>query len=263
MPNQPDVPNVTDGDCAGGRKVLFVDPPSVVQEQMIHFLVTAQYEAAIVKDPRRVVPVLAKFPCSIVYFNLDSRFPPNELEQIVRTLVSNRSRYQAEVGVLSYNSNPEAAKTYLMDIGASCGYVTLSLGFKQSARIIVRALEAAEARGQRRFVRVKAPAGRASLNVSSDGGYIGGTIIDLSIAGIACTLDQAFEKGTELDDLQLQLWGVRVKVSGTVAGVRQEGGRRVTVILFESISDSGTREKLYAFITRVMQFEVDQVSRPR
>ena len=58
---------------------------------MIHFLVTAQYEAAIVKDHRRINAVLRAFPESVVYFNIDSRLPPAVLEQIVRAVINGRS----------------------------------------------------------------------------------------------------------------------------------------------------------------------------
>ena len=246
--------------CGLGRKVFFVDPPSVVEDQMIHFLVTAQYEVAIVKNPRSVQRVLTRFPCSIVYFNLDSRFPPGELEKVVRAVVGAKEQLRTDVGVVSYNENPEAARLYLMEIGATCGYVTLSLGFKQSARIIVRALEAAEARGKRRFVRVKPPPGRASLNVGLDGSYMAGRIIDLSIAGVACSLEREFTAGSVLEDIQLQLWGTLAKVSGKIAGVRGTGPTATYVITFDEIQHSGMREKIYGFLTRVMQHEADEVA---
>ncbi len=247
-------------DCGLGRKVFFVDPPSVVEDQMIHFLVTAQYEVAVVKNPRSITRVLTRFPCSIVYFNLDSRFPAEELEHVVRSIVGANKQLNTDVGVLSYNENPDSARLYLMEIGATCGYVTLSLGFKQSARIIVRALEAAEARGKRRFVRVKPPSGRASLNVGLDGSYVAGRIIDLSIAGAACTLEREFTAGSMLDDIQLQLWGTLARVSGKIAGVRGSGPTATSVIVFDEIQHSSMREKIYGFLTRVMQHEVDHVA---
>ncbi len=242
-----------------GRRVLFVDPPSVIQEQMIQFLVTAQFEAAIIRDPRKLDPLLRAFAGSVVYFNLDSRMKPEELERVVTSVIEGKSRHGAEVGILSYNENPELAKHYLMELGASCGYVVLQLGFRQSAQIIIRALEAVEAKGQRKFVRVKAPSGRASFNVTVTGVQLTGQIVDLSIAGMACVLPKALAKGEPLDDIQLQLWGTYTKVSGTVAGVRESGEGATTVIMFGQIEDGPTRSKIYGFLKRVMQHEVDRL----
>lgn len=243
----------------GGRRVLFVDPPSVIQDQMIHFLVAAQYEAGIVGDPRRVIPVLRKYPRSIVYFNVDSRFPAQALEQVVRGVIDTQESHGAEVGILSYNENREAAQKYLMEYGASGGYITLHLGFEKSARVIVRALEAAEARGERKFVRVKAPVGKASLNINTGQDPVHGEILDLSEAGIACRLRGDYGVGTYFQDIQLRLWGSLAKVSGTIRGNRESPHGRVSVIMLDPISDSTSRGKIYGFIKRVMQHEIDSI----
>lgn len=241
----------------GGRRVLFVDPPSVVQEQMIHFLVSAQYEAAIVKDHRRLNAVLKKFPQSVVYFNLDTRVPPPALEQIVRAVISGKDDHGAEVGILSYNRNPEVAQRYLMELGATCGYVVLELGFQKSARIAIKALEAVEARGDRRFVRVKVPNGKGSYHVKLGGADITGEILDISEAGMACFMSGEYGPDTELPDIQLRLWGSLLRVSGVIRGTRRTPQGTVYVVMFDEIDDSAAKGKLYTFLRRVMQYEVD------
>lgn len=255
----PEPPRIPAGGRPGGRRVLFVNPPSVVQEQMIHFLVTAQYEAAIIKDHRRINAVLNAFPNSVVYFNIDSRLPPGALEQIVRAVINGKPQHGAEVGILSYNPNPEMAERYLMELGATCGYVILELGFQKSARIVIKALEAAEARGERRFVRVRVPAGKGSLQFSLGTGSYTGAILDISEAGMAASVAVEMSPGTILPDIQLRLWGSIVSIGGTVRGSRQSPAGLVYVIMFDEISDSRARQKIYQFLRRVMQYEVDQL----
>lgn len=245
----------------GGRRALFVDPPSVVQEQMVHFLVAAQFEAAIVKDHRAIDAVLEKFPNSIVYFNADSRHPKGALEQIVRAVISGKERHGADVGMLSYNEDQELARLYLMEIGVSCGFVTLNIGFEKSARTIIRALQAAEATGDRRFVRVRVPVGKAGMNISVSGNErsVSGRVLDMSEAGTACVLDTAYPPGTIFEDIQLQLWGSLCKVSGRIAGKRETPEGTVSVIMFDPIGEASVRSKIYAFLKRVMQHEIDSV----
>lgn len=242
----------------GGRRVLFVNPPSVIQEQMIQFLVTAQYEAAVIRDHRRVNPVVNAFPGSVVYFNIDTRLPAVELEQLITAVIAGSSRHGAEVGILSYNPNPDLARHYLMELGVTCGYVILELGFQKSARIVIKALEAAQARGERRFVRVKVPTGKGSFHIDVGGSAYTGDILDISEAGMACMLHGEFSPGTEFADIQLRLWGSILSVSGAVRGTRSSPVGTVYVIMFHEISDSRTRAKLYQFLSHVMQHEVDR-----
>jgi hypothetical protein len=224
---------------------------------MIQFLVTAQHETAIIRDSRVVLPVLRCFPRSIVYFNIDSHMPQNALEQIIRGVLNTQEEHGAEVGILSYNKNDELAQHYLMDLGVTCGYVTLSLGFEKSARIVIKALEAVEARGKRQYVRVKAPTGKASLNIASDADQIEGTIIDISIVGLAAILSNEYTNGTYFESVQLKLWGTLLTVGATVAGTRKTPLGTVTVLMFDEITDGTRRGKIYAFLKRVMQHEVD------
>ncbi|TVR74752.1 MAG: PilZ domain-containing protein [Spirochaetaceae bacterium] len=228
---------------------------------MVHFLVTAQYEAAIIKDHRIVQAVLGKFRNSVIYFNADTRLGTGALDQIIRAVMQGRDRHGADVGVLSYNENPERAQHYLMELGVSCGYITLNIGFEKSARIIMKALEAAEARGERRFVRVTVPSGRGKLNINLNSGAqtLSGTILDVSEVGMACMLSETYPPGTIFPDIQLQLWGSLCRVSGRIAGKRDVTDGIVHVVMFDPIKESSTRSKLYAFLKRVMQYEVDSV----
>jgi hypothetical protein len=243
----------------GGRRVLFVDPPSVIEEQMIHFLVAAQYETAVVPDPRKIQPVLRKFPRSVVYFNIDTRLPPSALEQIVRGVKNTEAQHGAEIGILSYNNNQELAEKYLMELGITAGYITLHIGFEKSARIIIRALEAAQARGERKFVRVKVPTGKASLNINTGSSTVEGQILDISEAGAACILKTDYGVGTHFNDIQLRLWGNLARTSGTIRGERTSPQGKVSVIMFDQFSDSAARGKLYRFLRRVMQHEVEML----
>lgn len=245
-----------DNDHAG-RRVYFLYPPSVVEDSMIQFLITAQYEAAIVKDHRAVVPLIKKNPNSILFFNLDSKTGDAEMEKLIRHLVDTKEEHGCEVGVLSYNKDPQIAEKYLIDIGVTAGYVTLKIGFEESARIIIRTLEAAEARGRRKFVRVRVPQGKGSISVQMERDRIEGELLDVSVAGVACRLPEEFQTGTSLGDIQLRLWGSLVGLSGKIAGFRGDSGRPIYVILFDEPVSSIARGRIHGFIRKVLQNETD------
>ncbi len=248
-----------DGVSSAGRKVLFIDPPSVIEDQMIQFLINAQHEAAVVKDIGNVQKVIQKHPNAVLYFNLDARTGKEEKEQMIAELLAKKDQHNLIIGILSYDKNEELAKKYLMELGANGGFITLDLGFKKSAEILLRVLDAAEAKGKRRFVRVKVPAGKGSYNIDTGTQKYEGDIIDISIVGMACTANASFSKGASLDNIQLRLWGNLVPISGTVAGSRQAGNGLVWVVMFDTELPSETREKIYFFLRRVMQHEVEAV----
>lgn len=256
--NQPSK-RVSDGSETGhgGRRVFFLYPPSVVEDSMIQFLITAQYEAAVIKDHRSLMPVITKFPNSIIYCNLDAKMDEKELEKLIRHVVETKEQHGCEIGVLSYNKDPELAEKYLIDIGVSAGYVTLKIGFEQSARIIIKTLEAAEARGRRSFVRVKVPTAKGSLSFNLGRRRIEGELLDVSVAGVACRLPENFENGTPLEDIQLRLWGTIASVSGRVAGFRESKGSFTYVIMFDEPVSSLVRGRIYGFIRKVLQTQVD------
>lgn len=243
---------------AAGRRVYFLYPPSVVEDSMIQFLITAQYEAAIIKDHRAVVPIIKKNPNSIIYCNLDAKGNEQELEKLIRHLVNTKDEHGCDVGVLSYNKDPALAEKYLMDIGVTVGYVTLKIGFEESAKIIIKTLEAAEARGRRQYVRVKVPEGKGSLSVQLERKKIEGDLLDVSIVGIACRLPEDFPKDTYFTDIQLRLWGSLVGLSGKIVGSREASGRTIYVILFDEPVSSLARGRIYGFIRKVLQVETDR-----
>jgi hypothetical protein len=224
---------------------------------MIQFLITAQYEVAVIRDHRAVVPVIKKFPNSIIFCNLDSKVDPGEMEKLIRHVVSSKEDHGCEIGVLSYNKDPELAEKYLIDIGVTAGYVTLKIGFEQSARIIIKTLEAAEARGRRKFVRVKVPSGKGSIGIKMGRRSVDGQLLDVSVAGVACKLPEEFETGTLLEDVQLRLWGSIAKVSGKIAGFRGSKGNYTYVVMFDEPLTSISRGRIYGFIRKVLQTQVD------
>lgn len=247
----------TDTSRRIARRVFFVYPPSVIEEKMIGFLVGAQIEAAVVKDHRRLMNLLRHFPHSIVYFNVDQHLPEPAWEQFIRSVLDSRESHRADIGILTYNENQELAQKYLMELGVSCGFITVKIGFEQSARILLKALEAAEARGDRRFIRVTTPPGKASLNVRVGNRTIEGEIEDISIAGMACYLGESFSVGTILPDVQLKLWGSVVSLSGTVYGQREKDGRTVHVMMFDQPMPAPIRGKLNTFVGKVLQWECE------
>jgi hypothetical protein len=130
----------------------------------------------------------------------------------------------------------------------------------ESAKIILKTLEVNEAKGGRSFVRVDCPAGKAVISAGLNGHLHKGNIINLSSAGIACVFESGFtpKSDARLDDIQLQLWGAIARAGMIYKGCReQEGVGTVHILLFETFHDPEVKGKIFTFIRKSLQDEID------
>ncbi len=242
-----------------GKKVFILYPPSVVQDEMIHLLIAAEYEVALLREKQHALRVISKFPESILFINIDERPEENSWEQFIRNIMNNEKTKSVRIGIISYNDDPAMKKKYLMDIGIPCGFVTLKLGLKESFKIMAKTLVANEAKGRRKYVRAECrPQDKAGFNVKYGGEYLNGTIVDISSVGMACTFEkpQQLKIGIDLNDIQLKLRAVLCRVAGKVVGVNKEGGDRHVLLFSEAISPK-ERHKIHTFVYDRLQESID------
>ncbi len=240
------------------KKIFFLYPHSVVEDQMITLLIQSEYEVALINDYKKAGPILYRYPSSVIFINIESALDESGWEQFISELMRTREKHDARIGIVVYNPRPDLAQKYLMEIGVQCGFVGIKLGLADSARIILKTLEVNEAKGGRRYVRVKCPAGKASFNITSGGRVINGSVSDISSAGLSCVFSETMIPPVDFSDMQLSLWGMLFKLQGRQAGVRTgEKGESLFVVIFEEL-DRNTKGKIYTFIRKALQAEVDQ-----
>jgi hypothetical protein len=240
------------------KKVFILYPPSVVQEQLIEVLIQAEFEVAVIKDYQRVFTLLYKYPGSILFMNIEQRLPERDWDWLIDEIRSNQADHKTQLGVLVYNSTNELKQHYLMDKGLECGFITLKLGLAESAKILLKTLEANEARGRRRYIRVAVPLGKGVINVRHNSFTSEGSVQDFSSVGLAAILHPAIAKDTQLEDIQIRLWGQITKVSGRVFGQRTlDTGDILHVILFEPTPEGAIKAKLRSVIRKALQAQID------
>ncbi len=245
-----------------GRKVFFLYPHSVLQEQLMELIFQAGYEVYLLREHTKVKRLLSRYPGSILFINIDERIRDTSWEVYVRQFTGPENTYDIRVGILSYNDDPQLARRYIMEMSVQCGFIRLKLSLAESAKILLSVLEANEARGTRKFVRLAVPEDKhITFNVRRDHAFVSGRILDLSVAGMAAAFvdEQDLHPGDTVEDIQLNLRGSIVRVAGKIAGTRKSGDRLIHVILFE-IDDAGeSRRKLRTFIYASLQAQMDKV----
>jgi hypothetical protein len=244
---------------ARGRKVFFLYPHSVLNEELLIEILSNEYEIYSIRNHDAAVKVAAAYPGSIFFVNIDDTLKEYQWEAWIRRLISQPETSSTMVGIVTYNPDAELARKYLMDMMLPCGFIQLKLGLAEGKKIILKTLEANEARGRRRYVRAQiADPKKASFNVKVQERIYAGTILDISAAGMTFDLDTPIilKPQTPLADLQLRLKGTLCRVGGTFVGAARGGAGR-NLLMFESPLEEETRKKIHRFIFQSLQDEMD------
>lgn len=248
-----------DPDNDIGKKVFFVAPNSVVQKEMMADLVRQEYEVHLVPDVTKAKKIFAKYSDSIAFLNIDDGLTEEEWEAFVGDIQGDPRLSRVRLGILTYNSDPELARRFLMEHRVPCGFIKLSLKRGESTDIILKVLEANEARGRRRFLRI-ACRENTRLNFLDLTTTVEGRVIDISSVGMACVLDpdKSWPKHSVLESVQLKLNATVCMVNGIVMGSRRlDRGEQLYVVLFDPKMGEAQRDKIRAYIQWALQASID------
>jgi hypothetical protein len=248
---------------ARGRKVFFLHPHSVLTEDLLVDILSHEYEIYCVKGAAVAAKAAAEWPQSIMFVNLDEAYSEPQWEAWIKGLLADPSTAGMRLGILTYNPNPDLARKYLMELMLPCGFIQLKLGVVEAKKIILKTLEANEARGRRRYVRARcAGSSSATFNVAIGSSLMQGEVLDLSAAGMAFQFEATFDltPGTPLNDVQLRLKGSLCRISGTFVGtVSGDPGRNL--LMFRAPLPEETTDKIHRFIYLALQEEMAEFVR--
>jgi hypothetical protein len=243
-----------------GKKIFILYPHSVIRDEMFDLLIMAGFESYVLHDHKRALKLLAKFPDSIMFVNIDEGLQEKEWEAYLREVQEDPKTQDCKLGILSYNTDQKLMQKYLMDMALPCGYIQLKLGAKETTKIILGALEANEARGRRKYIRAFCQdESKATVNIKGSGGFYYGKILDISAVGIAARFDK-FEDlppNAKLKEVQLKLRGGLVLTDAVLMGKREDN---VMVLLFDvTRMDPDHKITIHRFIKYTLQHYMDDL----
>jgi hypothetical protein len=247
---------------ASGRKVFFLYPHSVLNEDLLIEILSHQYEIYGIRSHDAALKIAAAWPGSIFFLNIDAALKELQWEAWIRRLLADRSTSSTRLGILTYNPSQELAQKYLMDLMLPCGFIQLKLGVSEAKTIILKTLHANEARGRRGYVRAQCTErSKATFNVTVDGVMLTGSVLDISAAGMTFSFDTAFDLKPQaaLRDVQLRMKGALCRLSGTFMGaVRGKAGSNL--LMFHAPTNDITA-KIHRFIFQTLQESMDDFVR--
>ena len=252
MENQPD---------AQGKKIFLLFPHSVIKDEMLDLLIMAGYETYTTFDDKKARKLLAKFPGSIMFINIDEGLKEKEWEAYVREILENPATKDSKLGIMSYNQDRVLMQKYLMELAIPCGYIQLKLGLQESTKIILTALEANEARGRRKHIRAECEDDmNATVNFKDHAGLNHGKILDISSVGIAAKFDKSMNMAinSTIKDVQLKLRGGLVLTDMIYMGQRRDN-KFVWIMLFDNRVSPENRLTIHRYIKQCLQKYIDSL----
>lgn len=245
------------------KKVFFVCPPSIVQEELLLLLINLEFEIYLIKGTDQVRKVMRIWPESVFFFNIDDCQSKEEWDKMIEDLRARYKDQQCLFGIVSYENNEETVRHYLMDMDLPCGFIRLNQKLKESASILARTLDANEVRGRRKYVRYVIPNQRYQrINFNWNGSIVHGELQDISSAAMVINMEKelkGLKQGSVLDDIQLNLSGKIVRISGEVFGFRQQpGGGRLIIVTFSKNAPMKSISDIRLFINKSLQKNLEE-----
>ena len=240
---------------AQGKKIFLLYPHSVIRDEMLDFLIMAGFETYTLVDEKKARKILAKYPESIMFINIDEGMKEKEWENYIREIIKDPQTMSSQLGIMSYNQDRELMKKYLLDLALPCGYIQLKLGLHESTKIIIHALEATEARGRRKCIRAECDDDiNATVNYRVDSSVFRGRILDISSAGIAAKFDKATDlaNNSVIREVQLKLRGGLVMTNMIFIGQRHDD-KRIQILLFDPKLSTEHKLTIHRYIKQCLQ----------
>ncbi|WP_041611148.1 hypothetical protein [Treponema primitia] len=245
-----------------GRKVFFLYPHSVMQEEMLDELVISGYEVYVLRDHLRARRLIERFPGSIMFINIDEKLEEREWDTYIREIQGNQD-INVSLGIFSYNTDRALMEKYLMEIGVPCGYVQLKHGLQDSTHIVDETLRVNEAKGRRKSFRAIVEEGSAALGYRGEAGQVQGKLLDISSDGFALKVAadgvQGITKDTKLKGARLKLGPAQVTADLACLGSRPNNNA-IWVFLFDTSNMSlETKRAIHHFIKESLQRYIDSL----
>lgn len=238
-----------------GKKIFFLNPHSIIKEDLITTILYNEYEVYFLTDETQAIRLCKKFRNSLLFVNIDAKLANGSWESLVTNILTNPDTKGVLVGILTTSEDNALKEKYLMKIGVQAGFIQLKMGVKDCTKIILKMLEANEAKGRRKYVRaINDDPSLGNFNVRVSDRFEEGIVQDISSVGMAVTFKNTVNlpKNALLKEIQLKLKGTIGRTDGIVLGFR--GAEKKTyILLFTPKINGKTKENVYRFIHHALQ----------
>ena len=247
-------------DVALGRKIFFLYPPGLIQNQVMAELVQEEFEVYIVKDEVKLRQLLKKSPGSIVFACINEGMKENAWEEWITGVMADSEISGLDIGIIASGADENLRRKYMMQIKVRCGFTVLRPDLNGVIKQLVEILNSAEAKGRRKFLRVIMDKdANTTVNLPMNGTFINGVIKDISVVGFSCSFaeDPGLTKNKLVGDIQIRLQSQLFKAEGIVFGSRAAENEKIYVFLFTQRISPDVKTRIRKYIQSSLQNRMD------
>lgn len=252
--------NGNDQTAITGKKIFFLYPSALIQNEIAAELIQRELEVYIIKDYVKLRRVLKKYPDSVVWVNIDNGMPEKDWDTWIRNVLADPATANIAFGVFSSENNGVLAHKYSDVIKVKCGYVVVKSDTKNAIIQVLTNLKTVDAWGRRKYIRVTSDnEALTTVNLPYNNDFIKGVIKDISVAGLSCSfpVDPNIDKNSLISNIQIKLQSILLKAEGIVFGSRMDGLTKIYVLIFTQRTDPEVRVKIRKFIQSSLQVRMD------
>jgi len=243
-----------------GKKVFFLHPSALIQNQVIAELAQQEFEVYVAKDETKLKFLLAKYPDSIVFASINEGMKESSWEEWIRGIMANSATSAVDIGILVSVNDEELQRKYLQKLKVKCGFTVIKSDPGGVAKQLAIILNNVNAKGRRKYIRaITNLETNTTVNLPMNGTFINGIIKDISVVGFSCSFaeDPGLTKNKLFQDLQIRLQSQLLKAEGIIFGSRMDDAEKIYVVLFTQRIDPDIRTKIRKYIQANLQNKID------
>ena len=244
-----------------GRKIFFLHPSALTQNQIISELTQEEFEVYVLKDEALLKKALAAYPDSIVFASIYEFLKEGAWEELIRGIKQNPETSKVDIGVIASGTDEGMKRKYTLEFNLRCGYTVVKSDYAAAVKQLINHLNNVNAKGRRKYIRmIMDKETNATVNLPMNGTFVNGTIKDISVVGFSCVFaeDPGLTKNGLFGDIQLRLQSQLLKAEAIVFGSRMEGTEKINVLLFSQRVDPEMRTKIRKYIQSHLQSRMDE-----
>ena len=244
-----------------GKRVFFLHPSTLVQNEILFGLAQEEFEVYVVKDEIKICRALKKYPDSVFFASVNEKMRESAWVDLLQMIQKKPETASVCIGILASSNNEEIKRKYMEMLKVHCGYTIIKSDIIAATRQVATILNNVNAKGRRKYIRMLIDSeSNTTVNIPINGTYINGTIKDISVVGFSCVfaVDPELKKNSLFSDVQLRLQSQLLKAEGIVFGSRMDGTEKVYVILFSQRIDPSVRTRIRKFIQTYLQNKMDE-----
>ena len=241
-----------------GRKVFFVNPSMSFEASVIERLRLMEYEVYAIEDYRKVKHLLRKNADSICFFLIENQLSLKGWHNFIKSFEEEGVFSPLDVGILIPDLPDDKQANFLAELQYDAGLIKLNQDQESMFHEIVKALDAKNAKGMRKYVRANClNDSQADLLWLKDNKMFKLKIIDISSVGIAAKLSNGQANAVFInqiiENVTLNLKNVQTSVDIKISAIKAAGDFLLVVIMFNTSTSPEAINNIRGYIANNLQ----------